>query len=271
MPDEFAQFEHQSWQRVANLYEESWSNLTRSFIPALLAAVNIRSGVRVLDVACGPGYVSEAILAAGGTPLGIDFSSEMIRLARQRNAKIEFREGDAQALDFPDASFDVVTMNFGILHLSDPEKAISESRRVLRPGGRYGFTVWADATVSLGARIVETALTEYAEMEVGLPKGPDYFAYSRPDECLRTLLDVGFDGSTFDFQTEVVQWQVPTETFLFEVERDAGVRTAALLQRQRPEMLDLISRRIALGVAPYANDRGYAIPFAAHIVTIRTP
>jgi ubiquinone/menaquinone biosynthesis C-methylase UbiE len=86
--NEFAEFEHESWQRVAEKYDAAWSSLTRSFIPALLVAVNIRNGVRVLDLACGPGYVAAASEAAGAEPIGVDFSSEMVGLARAQNPTI---------------------------------------------------------------------------------------------------------------------------------------------------------------------------------------
>lgn len=265
----FSEFEHESWQRVATKYDEAWSSLTRNFIPALLASVNIRNGVRVLDVACGPGYVAAAAKAGGGEPIGVDFSSEMVRLARERNPDIEFRIGDAQALDFPDDSFDVATMNFGLLHLAEPEKAIAESARILHRGGRFGFTVWAAPHQSAGARIVDDAINEYANKEVDIPQGPDYFTYGTAQTCAVSLARAGFDPSTFLFETVVADWLVPTPTFLFESELHAGVRTAALLAQQSHQTLARISRKIAEGVRSYAKGNGYAIPFAAHIISAR--
>jgi len=269
MNDSFAQFEYEGWQRVAEKYESAWSGLTRSFIPALLAAVNIRNGVRVLDVACGPGYVAAAAKAAGGEPVGVDFSSEMVRLAQQRNPDIEFRVGDAQALEFADSSFDVAIMSFGLLHLAHPEKAIVECARVLCPGGRFGFSVWAGPDLSAGARLVEDAINEYADKNVDVPQGPDSFTYSREKTCLFNLAKAGFDPSTFVFETVVTDWIVPSPTFLFESELHAGVRTAALLARQTGKALERIANKIADSVSAYAKGGGYAIPFAAHIVSAR--
>lgn len=269
MNDRFAQFEHEGWQRVADKYDDAWSGLTRSFIPALLAAVNIRNGVRVLDLACGPGYVAAAAKAAGGEPIGVDFSSEMLRLARARNPDIEFRVGDAQELDFVDASFDVAIMSFGLLHMADPDKAIAECARVLCRGGRFGFSVWAGPHLSEGARIVEDAINQYADKNVDVPQGPDSFTYSREQTCLVSLSKAGFDPSTFRFETVVAEWMVPSQTFLFESELHAGVRTAALLARQSDETLERISSTIAEAVSSYAKGDGYAIPFAAHIISAR--
>ena len=267
--NEFAEFEHESWQRVAAKYDAAWSSLTRSFIPALLVAVNIRNGVRVLDLACGPGYVAAASEAAGAEPLGVDFSSEMVRLAREQNPHIEFREGDAHALDFPDDSFDVVMNNFGLLHMADPQKVISECARVLCPGGKVGFTIWADPRLSAGTKIVQDAIAQYANQDVCVPQGPEYFAYSQPRACQAVLTKAGFDPSTFSFETVVSEWVVPSPNFLFESELHAGVRTAALLRAQTPETLEKISQQIAAAVVRYEKGDGYAIPFAAHVVTGR--
>lgn len=266
---EFAEFQHRGWQQVAEKYEAAWSSLTRSFIPALLVAVNIRNGVRVLDLACGPGYVAAAAEAAGAEPLGVDFSSEMIRLARERNPQIDFREGDAHALDFPDQTFDVVLNNFGLLHMSDPEKVINECARVLCHGGRIGFTVWADPNRNAGAKIVQDAVNKFAKQDVGVPQGPDYFSYSQPKVCQAVLTKAGFDPSTFSFETVYSEWLVPSPDFLFESELNAGVRTAALLKAQTPETLEKISKHIAAAVLTYEKGDGYAIPFAAHVVTGR--
>ncbi|HTG93948.1 MAG TPA: class I SAM-dependent methyltransferase [Pyrinomonadaceae bacterium] len=266
---EFAEFEHKSWQRVAEKYDAAWSSLTRSFIPALLVAVNIRNGVRVLDLACGPGYVAAASEAAGAEPIGVDFSSEMVRLARAQNPTIEFREGDAHALEFPDESFDVVMINFGLLHMADPQGVISESSRVLRAGGRIGFTVWADPRLSVGAKIVQDAITEYANQDVGVPQGPECYAFSQPRACQAVLTKAGFDPSTFNFETVFSEWLVSSPNFLFESELKAGVRTAALLKAQTPETLEKISQHIAAAVVRYEKGDGYAITFAAHVVTGR--
>ena len=64
--DPFSQFEYRGWQRVANKYESTWSGLTTLFIPPLLEAVGIVPGMRLLDVACGPGYVAEAARSGQG-------------------------------------------------------------------------------------------------------------------------------------------------------------------------------------------------------------
>src|SRR6267143_3650672 len=111
--DEFTRFEHEGWQRVAHKYDSTWSLLTRQFIPHLISAAQVSSGTSVLDAACGPGYVSDAVKQLGGVPTGIDFSEKMIAVAKTMFPEISFIQGDAQDLPFGDASFDRVLINFG--------------------------------------------------------------------------------------------------------------------------------------------------------------
>jgi len=186
-------FQQKGWQRIAHRYDKAWSQLVQPFVPHLFEAVRVKSGTRLLDVACGPGYVGEMAFTLGAIPMGLDFSSEMIRIARNRNPLIEFHEGDAQKLDFEDNSFDSVVMNFGLLHLSRPDAAFSEACRVLRPGGWYGFTIWANPDKSPGNRIVSEAVKDCASFDVKLPKGPDYFAYGNPEDC-RNAVTVQLSG-----------------------------------------------------------------------------
>jgi hypothetical protein len=83
------------------------------------------------------------------------------------------------------------------------------------------------------------------------------------------LTKAGFDPSTFGFETVFAEWLAPNPDFLFESELNAGVRTAALLRAQTPETLEKISQHMAHAVRRYEKGDGYAIPFAAHVVTGR--
>src|SRR5690349_12987435 len=129
--DAFTDFEYRGWQRVARKYDSTWATSTRQFIPFLLDAAEVRQKMSVLDVGCGTGYVSAAVAERGATPTGLDFSGEMVAIAQEKFPGIEFREGDAQNLSFPDSTFDCVLASFSLLHLTDPERGCAEACRVL--------------------------------------------------------------------------------------------------------------------------------------------
>src|SRR5439155_18156209 len=119
-PVAFRTLEHTGWQGAARYYDATFGSLTRQAVDPLLDAAQVRSGARALDVASGPGYAAAAAAARGARVAALDFSLAMVELARSQNPELEFREGDAEALPFPEASFDAAVMNFGMLHLAQP-------------------------------------------------------------------------------------------------------------------------------------------------------
>lgn len=99
---------------------------------------------RVLDIGCGPGVMTEAVLARGGTFEGVDLSPEMVREAQEKFAgreQVSFREGSIEALDVPDGTYDQVICMAVIEYLATPHRALAEIARILRPGGVAIITV----------------------------------------------------------------------------------------------------------------------------------
>ena len=266
--DAFTTFEHAGWQRVADKYDSVWSSLTRQFIPDLISAARVSRGMLVLDVACGPGYVSAAAKESGAVPTGIDFSEKMVAIAKPMFPDISFVQGDAQELPFEDASFDRVLINFGLLHVSHPEKACAEACRVLKSGSRLGFTVWAGPEKNTGAKIVNDAIQAHADLDVGLREGPPHYLFGESEECRKVLEEAGFDGTSVSYETRAVEWHLPTASYFFEAERDAGVRTAGLLARQSPEKLDQIRVAIENAMQRYARGNEFILPMTAHVVVV---
>ena len=140
--DAFNAFEAAGWQRQAAGYDEFFGPITTRLVEPLLDAAELGRGARLLDVASGPGYVAAKAAERGASVVGVDIADAMISLARRLHPQLEFRSGDAEALPFPDASFDAVVGNFVILHLGRPEQAAAEFARVLADGGRLALTVW---------------------------------------------------------------------------------------------------------------------------------
>jgi SAM-dependent methyltransferase len=267
--DAFTEFEHRGWERVASKYDSTWSSSTRQFIPPLLDAADVGAGMKLLDVGCGPGYVSAAAAERGASPTGIDFSAEMVGIAKRMFPDIEFREGDAQQLGFADGIFDRVVSNFAFLHLADPERACAEACRILKPGGKFGFTTWARVEENPFVQLVDDAIEAHANLDVSLPAGPPHYLFENRHEFRAALERAGFEGSSMSFQVHRIEWQVPTARFVFDAELNAGVRTAGFLARQTPEALAAIQAAIEKSVRRYANSEGFAIPKSAYIVSVQ--
>ena len=128
-------------------YDRAFAHVTLHFMPFLLRAAHVAPGMRVLDIATGTGLSAEAALAAVG-PTGhvtaADISPAMVGKARERLGKapnVSVSVEDGQALSFSDASFDAVLCNLGLMFFPDPVRGLSETRRVLRPGGRAAVSV----------------------------------------------------------------------------------------------------------------------------------
>jgi ubiquinone/menaquinone biosynthesis C-methylase UbiE len=112
----------------------------------LCEAVDLRAGETVLDVAAGNGNATLAAARRFGRVTSTDYVAALLDRGRQRaaaeGAEVAFREADAEALPFPDASFDVVLSSFGVMFTPDQETAAREMARVLKPGGRIGLANW---------------------------------------------------------------------------------------------------------------------------------
>ena len=103
---------------------------------ATVRAIGAKPGERVLDIAAGTGTSSAAIARTGAEVVALDFSAGMIAEGRRKHPGIEFVQADAEKLPFGDASFDAVTISFGLRNVEHPQVALAEMLRVLRPGGR---------------------------------------------------------------------------------------------------------------------------------------
>ena len=112
--------------------------------PIVADAAGVGRGARVLDVGCGTGALTLAVaerVGPGGTAVGLDLNPGMLAVARTKPARIEWVEAPAEALPFPDRSFDAVVSQFALMFFADRVAALREMWRVLRPDGRLAVAV----------------------------------------------------------------------------------------------------------------------------------
>jgi SAM-dependent methyltransferase len=148
---------------AANAYEALFvPALFGQWAPKVADAAQIQPDQRVLDVACGTGILAREVtsrMGPSGRVAGIDPSPGMIAVAKQLAPAVEYREGAAESLPFPDQSFDTVVSQFGLMFFTDRQQALREMLRLLVPAGRLAVAVW-DSLDNNPAYASEVALLE---------------------------------------------------------------------------------------------------------------
>jgi ubiquinone/menaquinone biosynthesis C-methylase UbiE len=142
--------ERAGYDRIAGPYSTFAFESHQEGRARLLDRLGLEEGQQVLDVCSGPGWVAidaAARVAPTGLVTGVDISPEMVHVAETNagNAGVDnagFLVMDAQSLDLPPEQYDRATCSLGLMHIPDPEQALREIARVLRPGGRLVATVW---------------------------------------------------------------------------------------------------------------------------------
>jgi len=260
--DAFTAFEHDGWENVCAGYETHFGRLTRQSAGALVDAAGVGVGLRVLDVCCGPGIVTAAAAARGANAVGLDFSAATVDLASSRVPQATFQQGDAQALPFQDEAFDAVVCGFGIIHLAQPEAALTEIYRVLKPGGRAAVSVWEAPGPGNGFGLLYGAIKTHADMNVPLPEGPDFFQFSGPGALDRALADCGFREP----QTRSVEqfWEFDHDNGLVDAVLEGAVRARGLIRAQTDAVRDAIAGEVAAGMRAYRAANGkFHLPMPA--------
>ena len=267
----FRSAEHAGWQAKVAAYDRYWSPLTTALGERLLDAAGVGPAKRVLDVACGPGRVAAAAAGRGAEAVGVDFSDRMVAHARRLFPEIDIRHAEAESLPFADESFDAVIVNFGVLHFSRPDCAMVEAHRVLKPGGRLGFTLWAGPADHAGMRLMFDAIEAHGRVDAPLPEGPPQFLFTEPRACATLLTTAGFDGPSIDHHLVRSTWLLPAPDGLFAAYADGAVRIALLLAAQKPEALAAIREAVSRSCQAYATNGDIRIPVAADVVTAVRP
>jgi ubiquinone/menaquinone biosynthesis C-methylase UbiE len=185
------------WDLASGTYEPLWSAQLAPAQALMLALCAPAAGERMLDVACGTGlasFVAAAAVGETGRVLGVVISRAMVDAATARSRErgvlnTRFERMEAECLDLPDASFDAAVCALGLMYMPEPETALRELRRVLRPGGRMGLAIWGER-----ARCGWSPVFEIVDREVASDVCPLFFRLGRGDALARACADAGFEA-----------------------------------------------------------------------------
>lgn len=247
----FKDLELKGWNQKARDYGDYAGQITRQAVEPLLDAVEVEAGSVFLDIATGPGYTAGAAQARGAIATGVDFSAAMIGEASRNYPNALFYEGDAEHLVFPSGFFDAAVCPFGLLHMADPDQAISEAWRILKPGGKFAFTVWAPPEKHAFFELVLSAISRHGSLDVALPEAPPFFRFSDPAESQRALATAGFSDIAISELT--LHWQPNSGQELLDTIYKSTVRTAMLLEAQEEANREKIHSEIIACVAESKN------------------
>lgn len=183
-----------AWNLVASGYAEDNYDQFAKYAKDALDLARVSAQDRILDVAAGPGSLVIQAAARVAHVDALDFSADMLSQldARVREGgltNVSAREGDGQALPYPNASFNAAFSMFGLMFFPDRAQGLRELARVLAPGGRVVISSWQPMTrVPLLISLFEALAAELPSMPAGDGKGP----LSDPDDLRRELTQAGF-------------------------------------------------------------------------------
>ena len=201
------------WAGAASGWEARADAFRRQTMPVsmwMVDAIEPQPGHTVLDLAAGvgdTGFLASELIEPGGTLITSDFVAEMLTAAQRRAEQLGIRNVRlkqvdlAQPLDFEAATMDAVLCRWGYMLVEDPEAALRETRRILRPGGRLALAAWADPDANQWSSLPVRLLVERGAIEPAEP-GPGQFAWAQEGVVAEHLDAVGFveyDVEAIDF------------------------------------------------------------------------
>ena len=277
--DPIRQLVHAMWAGVAPQWGEHADQVDSrgpALTERLLDAAAVSTGDRVLELACGPGGAGLAAaerVGLDGEVLLSDVAEEMATIAGKRAAarglsNVQTVALDLEAIDQPDQAFDAVLCREGLMFAVEPNRAVDEIFRVLRPGGRTALSVWA--TPADNPWLGEMLGAASAELGTPMPPPGVPGPFSLADADLGALLAaVGF----VDVAVEDVP--VPHRTGSFDeywnLTSDLAGPLAAVLAGLDEETTSAIQDRVRAAFVPYSTDAGLDIPGLSRMVSGRRP
>ena len=248
------------WDAAAPVYEDEWRGNLAPAHEALIRALDPAPGQQVMETAAGTGLVSFPVAQAvlpGGHITATDISGEMVQIgndtaARNGISNVTFERQNAEDLSFEDARFDRAFSALGLMYFPNPDAALSEMRRVLRPGGRLAVAVWGERR-NCGWASIFPITDARVQSEVC----PMFFGLGASDALRMALEAAGF--SDIEEQRLSVNMQFDSAERLLAAVIDGGA-VAMAAKRFDAATRKQVDDEFLASVAAYRTGEGFAIP-----------
>lgn len=226
----------------------------------------LQPGQTILELAAGPGmtgFVAARLLGGSGRLISTDFSPPMLEVARRQAEKLgirnaEFKVMDAERIDLDDDSVDGVLCRWGYMLMMDPARALKETRRVLRPGGRLCFSVWGRPQENPWASLPGMVMVSLGKMEMPDPKSPGgIFSMSDPKDIERLLGEAGFEK--FEIEPMAVEWKFSGFSEIWSFLTELAGAIALTIRDLDEESVAEVQKVLEEQARSFRND-GYVFP-----------
>jgi ubiquinone/menaquinone biosynthesis C-methylase UbiE len=261
---------YEVWETIAPSWERRQAFVEEAAAPVrqwMLDELAPRPGETILELAAGvgeTGFEASRLLGPDGQLITTDFVPAMLEAARRRGRElgienVEYRVIDAEQIELDSDSVHGVLCRYGYMLMPDPAAALSETRRVLRPGGRLTLAVFGPPDHNPFFAIITMALVKRGHMPPPDPEGPGLFSMASEERTTRLLEGAGF--------TAVRTEMVPAPRFAFgDVEEylslvaDTAGPIAVALRRLPGDEREQIKAQLEDAFSPFATDEGYELP-----------
>ena len=242
----------------------------------LVQALDPQEGETILELAAGPGdtgFTAAARLGSAGRLISTDVAPEMVAAAEARGRElgltnVEYRTVDAQAIDLPDGSVDGVLCRWGYMLVADPARALTETFRVLRPGGRVAFVVWAEADANPWGTAVGRALLALGLIERPDPDAPGPFRLGDVERVRALVHSAGFEEPQIDGVPVI--WRYESLDDYWAVTTDLSFLLTTAVETLPEDVIEELRSRTGDALRPFADSKGgLAVPGLCRSVLAR--
>jgi SAM-dependent methyltransferase len=254
-----------AWEAVSGGWERQrelvW-NMSQEVGARLVDALDPQPGETILELACGPGdtgFAAAARLGTEGQLISTDFAEGMVAAARRRSTElgltnVKHRVVDGQAIDLPNSSVNGVLCRWGYMLMPDPARALAETWRVLRSGGRVAFSIWAEARDNPWAAVAGRVAVDLGLVEAPEPDAPGPFRLGDADRVRALVERAGF--ASLQIEDVVVTWRYDSFDEYWVTSRDLSFSLMTTLGTIGEHNAVRLYELTQQALAPYTGDDG---------------